>query len=424
MDFRLPEIGEGVYEAELVTWRVKPGDTVHRGQPLMEVMTDKATSEVPAPFAGTIHELRAQPGQQIKVGDVILTFESAAAARSTAAVGEREGRPAGQVDGLKAARQTTDAKKEAKRDEGSTPGRPEADAVPLKASPSVRHMARQLGIDLAQVHGSGPAGRILIEDLHAAPGTRALVSKPAPTAELQPGFGTPGQRIKLAGLRRKIAEHLVLAKKTIPHYSYVDECDVSELVRLREGLRETFRQKGVKLTYLAFLVKAAAAALKEVPIVNASLDEEKGEIILHDRYHIGIAVATPAGLIVPVVHDADRKDLVTLAREVERLSTEARAGKARLEDLRGGTFTITSVGGIGGLISTPIVNHPEVAILGVGKVVKRPTYDDAGNIRPADMVYLSFSFDHRVVDGAVGAAFGNAVLSQLQHPAALLLPNC
>ena len=216
---------------------------------------------------------------------------------------------------------------------------------------------------------------------------------------------------------------MVEAKHTIPHYSYVDECDVTDLVRLRELLREDFARAGVKLTYMAFVVKAVVTALKQVPIVNASLDEDAGEIVLHDRYHIGIATATPAGLIVPVVRDADRKDLAQIATEVERLSADARAGKSRLEDLRGSTFSITSIGGIGGLFSMPIINHPEVAILGIGQIVKRPRYDAAGNVRPVDILYLSFSFDHRVVDGAVGAVFGNAVKAYLHSPARLLLPE-
>jgi pyruvate dehydrogenase E2 component (dihydrolipoamide acetyltransferase)/2-oxoisovalerate dehydrogenase E2 component (dihydrolipoyl transacylase) len=246
-----------------------------------------------------------------------------------------------------------------------------------------------------------------------------------PPAKKAPAFdlGRPGTRQKLAGVRRKIAEHMVRSKKTIPHYSYVDECDVSALVALRDGLKDVYARAGVKLTFLAFLVKAVAAVLKEVPLVNASLDEEAGEVVLHDRYHVGVAVATPTGLIVPVVRDADRKDIGGIAREIERLSDEARAGKSKLEDIKGGTFTVTSIGSIGGLISTPIINHPEVGIMGVGKVVRRPVYDEKGDIRPADMLYLSFSFDHRVVDGAIGAVFGNAVLERLRNPAALLLPE-
>jgi pyruvate dehydrogenase E2 component (dihydrolipoamide acetyltransferase)/2-oxoisovalerate dehydrogenase E2 component (dihydrolipoyl transacylase) len=244
-----------------------------------------------------------------------------------------------------------------------------------------------------------------------------------PKAEPRFDHGKPGTRVKLVGLRRRIAEHMVQAKRTIPHYSYVDEADVTELVRLRSSLKEVYGRAGIKLTYLAFFVKAVVTALKEIPIVNASLDEEKGEIVLHDRYHIGIAVATPAGLIVPVVRDADKKDLAMIARDIDRLSSEARVGRSRSDDVKGSTFTITSVGNIGGLISTPVINHPEVGILGIGKVVRRPVYDETGQLRPAELVYLSFSFDHRVVDGAVGAAFGNVVLRELHNPARLLLPE-
>jgi pyruvate dehydrogenase E2 component (dihydrolipoamide acetyltransferase)/2-oxoisovalerate dehydrogenase E2 component (dihydrolipoyl transacylase) len=216
---------------------------------------------------------------------------------------------------------------------------------------------------------------------------------------------------------------MATAKRVIPHYSYIDECDVTELVRLREDLKAAYTGAGVKLTYLAFIVKAVVHALKEVPLVNASLDEAANEIVFHDRYDVGVAVSTPGGLIVPVIRDADKRDLGGVAREIERLSNDARAGKQRLDDLRGGVFSVTSVGNVGGLISTPIINHPEVGILGVGRVVKRPVFDANGRVRPADLVYLSLSFDHRVVDGAVGAAFANAVIGRLRNPALLLLPE-
>lgn len=401
MDFSLPELGEGVYEAELVSWLVRPGDRVKRGQSLMEVLTDKATMEVPAPFVGTVTGLLAEPGQKIKVGDHVLSYSGGAAAEP----------PANDQPPREPARAAAAV--------APAPGPRRAGSV--RAAPSVRYMARKLGIDLETVAGSGPSGRILIEDLAprmyaAARGNDRPLEKPA-------DYGTPGTRIKLRGLRGKIAEHMVRSKQAIPHYAYVDECEVTDLVRLRESLKETYARAGIRLTYLPFLVRAAAAALREVPLVNGSLDEKAGEIVLHDRYHVGIAVATPGGLIVPVIHDADKKDLTQLAREIERLSADARAGKSRLEDLRGGTFTITSIGGIGGLISTPIINHPEAAILGVGKIVRRPAFDDRGGIRPADLLYLSFSFDHRILDGAIGAAFGNAVCRRLQNPAALLLPE-
>ncbi len=441
MDFHLPELGEGVYEAELVEWRVQPGDTVKRGQELAEVVTDKASMPLPAPFFGRIGELRAQPGDMVKVGEVILTFEPSARGAEAKAVEAKEepaksapprekAAAAKNADGQSSARVTAASAAPATRRRGergqpvAVAERPRAAATTARvsAAPSVRRMARELGIDLATVSGSGPGGRVLIDDLTALLRRGDGMAK-APAASLEPGadYGTPGTRRKLIGIRRQIAEHMVESKRTIPHYSYVDECDISDLVRLRASLKETFAQRGLKLTYLPFFVKAAVEALKEVPIVNASLDETAGEIVLHDRYDIGIAVATPNGLLVPVVREADRKDITQIARDIEQLSRSAREGTARRDELRGGTFTITSIGGIGGLISTPVINYPEAAILGIGRVIKRPVYDGDGNLRPADLVYLSFSFDHRILDGAIGAAFGNAVIRRLQNPAALLV---
>ncbi len=409
MDWKVPELGEGVYEAELVAWHIKPGDTVKRGQNLMEVMTDKATMEVPSSFVGTISSLHAEPGVTIHVGDMVLAYTP---------TGKDDGEPHESREAVKerAAPEHNGGKRAAVASPRRAVAAPSGRAA---ASPAVRYMARKLGIDLNGVAGSGPAGRILLDDLtaHLSVGAKPQA---APIVE-KPDYGTPGTRIRLAGLRRKVAEHMVLSKKVIPHYTYVDECDVSDLVRLREQLKEPFARQGVKLTYLAFFVKAVVAALKEVPVVNSTLDESANEIILHDNYHIGVAVAVPGGLIVPVVRDADKKDLGAVAREIERLSNDARTGKVKLDDLRGGTFTISSVGNVGGLISTPIIPHPEVGILGIGKVVRRPVYDPAGNIRPADILYLSLSLDHRVVDGVVGAAFANVVIKQLQSPAAMLI---
>jgi len=287
----------------------------------------------------------------------------------------------------------------------------------------VRLLARKLGIDLAAIHGTGPDGRVLVEDLTERIPRAEQADGERHPLEPRPDYGRPGTRIKLQGLRRTIAERMTRAKRDIPDYSYVEECNVTELVRLRTSLRDSFARAGVKLTYLPFVVRAVVAALKEVPIVNASLDDAAGEIVLHDRYNIGIAVATPAGLIVPVIHDADRMDIPTLAREIDRLGNEARTGRARLDDLRGGTFTVTSVGNLGGLFSTPVINPPEVGILGLGKIVRRPVYDEHGDIRPADLLYLSLTFDHRVIDGAVCVTFTNAVCRHLADPAALLLPE-
>ena len=414
MEFRLPELGEGVYEAEMVAWLVKVGDSVRRGQNLMEVLTDKATMEVPSPFGGTITAVHAEPGQTIKVGDVVLAYEGAVAA-------DRGEKPSRETKAASAAQ--SDGKSRSNDKPRTLAGVTQPNrlsGVAAKAAPSVRLMARKMGLDLAGIRGSGPGGRVLIDDLSAAVSQVKQETKTT-SVETHPEYGTAGTRIKLHGLRRKIAEHMAHAKKTIPHYSYVDECDVTDLVRLRESLKESYAQTGIKLTYLPFFVKAVVAALKGIPVVNSSLDEAAGEIVLHDRYNIGIAVSTPGGLIVPVIHEADQKDITHLAREIDRLCAEAKAGKAKLEDLRGGTFTLTSVGSIGGLFSSPVINHPEVAILGIGKIVKRPVFDKAGTIRAADMVYLSFSFDHRVLDGAVGAAFSNAIIRHLQKPATLLL---
>jgi pyruvate dehydrogenase E2 component (dihydrolipoamide acetyltransferase)/2-oxoisovalerate dehydrogenase E2 component (dihydrolipoyl transacylase) len=429
MDFPLPPVGEGLYEVELVRWLVRPGDAISPGQGLAEVMSDKATMEVPAPFAGTVTGLSATPGTKVQVGQVVLTYD-----------------PAGEsVDGPTADGPPEPAtRREAVRPEPAPAGpngnghtattspavataTPPSPAKLPPAAPSVRLVARKLGVDLARVRGSGPHGRILLDDLApylkpaAAGAGKTAAARGTDTSRLD--LGVAGTRLKLTGIRRKIAEHMVEAKHRIPHYSYIDECEMTDLVRLRAQLREPFAKAGVRLTYLAFFVKAVARALKEVPVVNSTFDEAAGEATLHDRYHVGVAVAAPGGLIVPVVRDADRKDVAAIAQEIERLGSEAKAGRVKLDDLKGGTFTVTSVGGIGGLISTPIINHPQVGIMGIGKVVKRPVYDDHGNIRPADVVYLSFSFDHRIVDGAIGATFGNAVVRQLQSPAALLLPE-
>ncbi len=401
MDFPLPELGEGVYEAEAVRWLVKAGDQVRPGQTLLEVLTDKATMEVPAPFAGTILELKVQPGDKLAIGQPILTYEDKTGAAPAPRRETRKPAPA------KTAAATAPATPPSKSPNGPPPP---ATLALLKAAPAVRQMARKLGIDLAKVHGSGPHGRILIDDL------AKTLHAPSTT---EPGidYGT-GRRVKLQGLRRKIAERMVRSKRVIPHSTYVDECEVTELVALREKERDNFAKQGVKLTYLAFFVKAAALALREVPSVNSSLDDAAGEIVLHDHVNVGIAVATDNGLIVPVIHDADKLSLLEIARQIERLTNEARAGKLKMDDLKGGTFTITSIGNLGGLFASPVINHPEVAILGIGKIVKRPVFDEHGQLRPADMVYLSLGCDHRVLDGASAIEFGNAVMKRLRKPEA------
>ncbi|MBM3979746.1 MAG: 2-oxo acid dehydrogenase subunit E2 [Planctomycetes bacterium] len=439
MDFPLPPVGEGLIEVELVRWLVRPGDAVARGQSLAEVMSDKANMEVPSPFAGTVTALAATEGTKVKVGQTFLSYNAVGEVAQPApsegnlpprppslrGTGEQEAGSPQRTNGPHESATALAPPSLLGKGAGGVGSSPNGHGAPLPpAAPSVRMLARKFGVDLAHVRGSGPHGRILLDDLapYLAP-KPANGARPAPAAPDAPklDFGTAGTRMKLIGLRRKIAEHMVESKRHIPHYSYIDECDLSDLVRLRAQLRDALAKSGVKLTYLSFMVKAVARALKEVPIVNSSFDEAANEVVLHDKYNVGVAVAAHNGLMVPVVKDADKKDVATIATDIERLSNDAKAGKIKIDDLRGGTFTVTSIGNLGGLISTPIINHPEVGIMGVGKVVKRPVYDAHGALKPADMVYLSFSFDHRVVDGAIGVVFGNAVMRYLHAPALLLL---
>jgi len=404
MDFRLPDLGEGIHEAELVEWQVKRGDHVSRGDDLAEVMTDKAAIDLPSPFSGTIVELLVEPGTTVQVDERLLTYSAIDAAQT----GEAPDDASAVTTATQPPLVTTD------RDQTKAVPVPSSDPR-RAAAPAVRRLADRLSIDLTAVTGSGPDGRILIDDV-----ADVILAR-------QSRAGAPGEetesRIPFRGMRRRIAERMIQAKRTIPHYSYVDECDVTRMVRARERLRDSQASDGVRITFLPFFVRAVALALREVPLVNSSLDDMAEEIVLHNRVHIGIAAATSDGLIVPVLRDADQMTLTETALEITRLSADAKNGRTRREDLAGSTFTITSIGGIGGLISTPIINVPEVGILGIGRIVKRPVWIDADNsAQAAEMVYLSFSFDHRVIDGAVGAEFGNAVIRHLQEADAWL-PN-
>lgn len=434
MDFHLPPVGEGLVEVELVRWQVQPGDTVKRGQTLLEVMSDKASMEVPSPFSGSISEIVAQEGNKIQVGELILRYTKNGQPAKESETPETLTAQTSEAVPTESVKQT-DSDTVAERVTAAA-AEPKTEIPPAKrppAAPSVRHLARRFKIDLNQVQGSGPGGRILLDDLtpwlkpSAANGDGNNKGKQhsngkAPEA-LGLDLGQAGVEFPLAGVRKIIAERMVASKQAIPHYSYVDECNLTELVRVRGQLKETFAQVDLKLTFLPFMIRAVVQGLKHVPIANSTFDDKSNKVTSHDHYHIGIAVATSSGLVVPVIRDADQKDISQLSAEVERLSDAARNNKLRPDQMRGGTFTITSIGSIGGLISTPIINKPEVGIMGIGKVVRRPVYDITGNIVPADLVYLSFSFDHRIVDGAIGAAFGNTVIRALEHPATLLLPE-
>jgi len=420
---KLPELGEGILEAELVDWLVEPNDEVSVGQSIAEVLTDKAAIALPSPFTGRVQQLMAEPGQSIAVGAPILKYADSAGGE------QASDKAAVAVDAAKRATQPVSPTSGNGSSASSTVATSKPGASP-KAAPSVRRRARELGIDLNTVSGSGPGGRVLMADLQAPieqPTASESETSGAPfrgsSSERSTGSLTPGSTIPLRGLRRKIAEHMVRSKTEIPHYSLMDECDVTDLVRLRARLKPELAEQGIRLTYLAFIVKATAEALKEFPLINASLDADAEEIRLHSHYNIGIAVATPNGLIVPVVKNADQLSLGQVAESIQRLSEQAREGTIALADLRGATFVVTSIGGIGGLISTPIINQPNVGIMGVGRVVRRPIFDDLGQVQPADMMYLSYSFDHRVIDGAIGAEFNNAIMRRLGDPVTWLIPT-
>ncbi|BDG62283.1 dihydrolipoamide acetyltransferase family protein [Caldinitratiruptor microaerophilus] len=441
-EFRLPDVGEGLHEAEIVRWLVKEGDMVAEDQPLVEVQTDKVTTEIPSPVAGRVVRLAGQPGDVVEVGSVIVVLEPVGAAAPAAepAPGAAAVAP---VNGAAAApRDGEPLSPPAPSVPGAVPaGRP-------IATPAIRRRAREMGIDLRQVRGTGPAGRITAADLEAvaagrgvaaaAPAAPALVATApeapavqtpaapaaaAPAGEAQaPAAGPrPGQRLPLRGVRRVIAEAMVRSKHTAPHVTVMDEVEVSALVALREEARRLAEARGVKLTYLPFVVKAAVAALREFPYLNASLDDERQEIVLHDHYHIGIATDTDGGLMVPVVKDADRKRLIDLAAEIAGLAGRARAGKLSLDELKGSTFTISNIGTVGaGVVFTPVINHPEVAILGVGTLAEKPVVKD-GALAVGKVLHLSLSFDHRVVDGAMAGRFLRRVMDLLANPTMLLL---
>jgi len=392
-EFRLPDIGEGVAEGEVVRWLVKEGDELQEDQPMVEIMTDKATVEIPTPRAGRVAKLMYAEGQICPVGKVLIAIEVADAPGTAAAAPE----PA-RVDVAPSA----STGERAPRNNGVN-----ARDAGVLATPATRKLARDAGVDIRDVTGSGPAGRVTSDDV------RAHAESPAPTSAAE-----GDTRIPFRGVRRKIAEHMVFSKHTAAHFTYVEEIDCTDLVALRERANAKLADQGTKLSFLPFIVKATANALVKFPQLNATLDDAAGEIIQRGHRHIGLATATDAGLIVPVVRDADRLSITQLAGEIERLAALTRSGKAAREDLSGSTFTITSLGALGGLLATPIINHPEIAILGVHKIARRPAVrGDSIVIR--DLMNLSISVDHRVVDGYDAARFIAEIKATLESPGPL-----
>ena len=431
-EFKLPDIGEGVAEGEVVTWHVREGDSVAEDQIMVEVMTDKATVTIGAPKAGKIAELRAQVGSQVRVGDVLVVIqtgngsahpEPTQKATAASAVGDiRESLPGAALLTVPDGGKTRTAEPEpADAAVSSVAFGTHWSEKPL-ATPATRKLARDLGVDLRRVPPSAGTGRVTKEDVHAAvEASKRASQKPSQARSVRrPPADRADQRIPFVGLRRKIAERMQQAKNTAAHFTFVEECDASRLISLRDSLKPRAAAEGVELTFLPFIVKAVCAALKQHPMLNSSLDTETNELILHGRCHIGIAAATDQGLVVPVIHDADTLDLFDLAREINRLGEVARTGKLTVSDLSGSTFTVTSLGKQAGLLAVPILNLPNVGILGVHRIKERPVVRD-GQIAIGQIMILSLSLDHRIVDGHVGAAFAYDVIANLEEPALMFV---
>jgi pyruvate dehydrogenase E2 component (dihydrolipoamide acetyltransferase) len=407
-EFKLPDLGEGVLEGEIVAWLVKAGDVVKEDQGLVELMTDKATVTVPSPIAGTVTRTHGALGEMAKVHAPLVDFEVAGAAPKQAA-----------------AHGATSAASTSSLPVVSAPVAVSAEKV--LATPVTRRMAREHNLDLGLIAGTGPQGRVLKSDVEAflaSGGARgnAAVSTARPAQAWAPLASTAvDQRVPLRGLRKKIAEKMVKSKFTAPHYAFVEEVDVSSLVRVRDAMNEQLKPRGVKLSFLPFFVKAVTAAFRRFPQVNANMDEAAQELIVRGEVNVGIAAMTEQGLTVPVIKRADGRGLLELSDEIARLAAAARDQRLKLDELSGGTFTITSLGQTGGLFATPIINHPEVAIMGVHRMRKRPlvTENDQISIRP--VMNFSFCFDHRVIDGATGAEFAYEVLKYVEHPELLMM---
>jgi pyruvate dehydrogenase E2 component (dihydrolipoamide acetyltransferase) len=432
-EFKLPDIGEGVSEGEIVNWLVKVGDTVAQDQDMVEVMTDKATVTIGAPKAGRVAELRAAQGDVVPVGQVLVVLSldgGAGAAPSKAEAAAPAAAAPVAAPAKPAAAPVQETKASAVGDIKETlPGMSAPtgsyfEENPL-AAPATRKLARELGVDLRHVPPSGSGGRVSAEDVKAfaarGKGAGAIQSPAAAPPPAAPIVSSGAdQRVPIRGIRKRVFESMARSKHTAAHFTYVEECECSALIAARNRAKDFAEKEGVKLNYLPFIVKAVVQSLKKHPMLNTVVDDSAMEMIHKGNFDLGIAAATDAGLIVPVLRNADRLSLVEIAREIDRLASEARAGKTRREDLGGSSFTITSLGKLGGIFATPVVNYPEVAILYIPEMKKMPVVKN-DQVVVGHVLHLSLSFDHRIIDGHVGAAFAQEVASYLENPERLLL---
>ena len=415
-EFKLPDLGEGIHEGEIKKWLVKEGDKVEADQPLAELETDKAVVEMPSPKAGVILKTFGKEGEKVKVGQILIVI---------GAEGEEWGEKAAEEKPIEPIHEEEPAKPPATSQPVAVPRSPTPPTEPghVLATPRVRKLARETGVDISTVKGTGPGGRVTEEDVQkAAKGETAPAAAVAAPATQKTPIIIEGEveRIPFKGVRRKVAEHMVTSMQTAMHVTHMDEVDVTDLAKVREQEKEKAKTQGVHLTYLPFIVKAAVVALKEFPYFNASLDEEKQEMVLKKYYNIGIAVDTDEGLMVPVVKNVQQKNMIDIAREITEMAERARTRKIALEELRGGSFTITNIGSIGGNYATPIINYPEVAILGVYRMYDKPIVKE-GQITIRKVLNLSVTFDHRVIDGAMAARFMNTIKKHLEDPGLLLV---
>jgi pyruvate dehydrogenase E2 component (dihydrolipoamide acetyltransferase) len=426
----LPEIGEGVNEGELVSWLVQPGDTIEVDQAVVELMTDKATVEVPSTVAGTVKELKFSEGDTIEVGQTIITVEEGAASASAPAPAPAAESPS-PTPAPQAAAAPAPTPAPAAANGGMATITPPPAAVNVLATPSTRRLARESNVDINTIQGTGLAGRVTRDDVVAATGAGAVAAgapmvTPPSTSQVPAwtppqGFTTGGEeRVPLKGIRKKIAENMQMAKRIVPHFTLMDEADVTKLIALRSELKPEAEKMGVKVTYLPFVMKALMATVREFPKFNGMIDDAAQEIVYKKYFNVGFAADTPNGLLVPVIKNADQKTIYQLSNEIVDLATRARDGKLALDEMKGACFTITNIGSVGGTYATPIINHPEVAIFGMYKIQERPVIKD-GELDVASFMNFTVTCDHRLIDGAEAARFLSAFIKRIESPGRLMM---
>jgi pyruvate dehydrogenase E2 component (dihydrolipoamide acetyltransferase) len=419
-DVVLPDIGEGVTEGELVKYLVKVGDNVKEDQAVAEVMTDKATVEVPSPFSGTVKELKCKEGEVIGIGKALVVLEVGGTTTASA--------PAPKVETPKAPtpKAPTPTHTPAPMTAAGLDVYPPVAGSTVLATPSTRRLAREMGVDINKISGTGNAGRVTREDIIKTTGAAV----PAGPATYSQKISVPPmakstvagaeERVPLKGIRRKIAENLQMSKRVIPHFTLMDEANVTQLFELRNQLKATAEKQGIKITYLPFVMKALIATAREFPMVNASIDDNASEIVYKKYFNIGFAADTPNGLLVPVIKDAEHKTIYQISKEIVDLAGKAREGKLALEEMKGASMTITNIGSVGGTYATPIINHPEVMIFGMYKIIDKPHWDGKQFV-PVKSMNFTVTADHRLIDGAVAANFLKAFINRIENPGVLML---